>query len=379
MVSSLAVHAPDPGDLDRLELFAEQLDLAAQLLRDGGLARGRMALVAVDNLAEVLLYRHMQFTFEAGEGMSGRFPVRLYDQQERDRLRRDFDRRVTLATTEHEGPLTFSFPKPLLDQGDATTFRIAHRYRNGVYHEDRHNHALLDPLTCLYLSAVGRAWCRAQPVMSIGPRAGHLSKLPHVARTANGGVVSLPSAVDAITTELLRGLEVDPKELAERLAADLVERSHQTDEARRELVRCGLAVSAHAEMLRAAELRYLHRADPELLRSQEDASGILSRLIESSDEEVIDDLHVGLQAAEQRQRSRIVELRRTFRPRVNLGTASSTRKAAKRLLELRNVERLLTRYEFHDERLGLLAGCFAWIDREWDRLVTMEEEVARGK
>lgn len=99
VVSNLATHAPDPGDLSRVELFAEQLDLAAELVRTGGLARARMALVAIDNLAEVLLYRHLQFTFEASEEVGSRLPLPRYAQRDRDRLRQDFDRRVTLAMT----------------------------------------------------------------------------------------------------------------------------------------------------------------------------------------------------------------------------------------------------------------------------------------
>jgi hypothetical protein len=157
VVSSLSSHAPDPGDLSRFELFAEQLVLAAELVRGGGSARERLALVAIDNLAEVVLYRHMQFAFGASEDMGGRLAVRRFGQRERDRLRQDFDRRVTLALSEPQGIGAFAFPRPVLDEHDAAIFRVAHRYRNGLHHEDRANDALLDPLARLYLIAVGRA------------------------------------------------------------------------------------------------------------------------------------------------------------------------------------------------------------------------------
>jgi len=360
-------------------MFAEQLDLTAQLVRAGGLARGRMALVAIDNLAEVLLYRHMQFTFDASEEMGGRFAIPRYDQRERDRLRRDFDRRVRLAQTEHSRPLTFAYPKPMLNRMDADVFRVAHRYRNGVYHEDRHNDALLDPLARLYLSAVGRAWCRAQPRMSCGGAEERLSELPLIASTATRGVVSLGHTTQSLTRRLLQGLDVDPKDLAARVAADLVERANATDTARRELVRCGLPAEAHAEMLRASELRHLYRADPELVRHQEEASTLLSQLVGRSEDDPADDLIERYREAEESQRRRVIELRSTFRPRLNLATASSTRKAANRLEQLRDLSRILTRYQALDERLTLLEGCLAWIDREWDRYVTTEDEIARGK
>jgi Asp-tRNA(Asn)/Glu-tRNA(Gln) amidotransferase C subunit len=185
--------------------------------------------------------------------------------------------------------------------------------------------------------------------------------------------------VKAITDELLQSLEVDPRDLAERLAGDLVQRANRTDQARRELVRCGLAADAHPEMLCAAELHHLHLADRELVRLQEEASGILGQLVERADELPADDLRARFHEAEAAQRERIVELRSAFRPRLNLGTASSIRKAAEQLQQLRDLSRLLMRYEVHDERLRLLEGCLAWIAGEWDQPVTTEEEIARGK
>ena len=36
----------------------------------------RLALVAIDSLAEVVLYRHMQFNYGASEDMGGRLAIR---------------------------------------------------------------------------------------------------------------------------------------------------------------------------------------------------------------------------------------------------------------------------------------------------------------
>jgi hypothetical protein len=375
------MHGPDPGDLDHIELFAEQLDLIAELMRAGGLARGRMALVALDNLAEVLLYRHLQSAFGASEEMGGRLAVRRYDQRERDRLRRDFDRRVTFAMTDQTGLMGFAYPRPLLDHADATIFRVAHRYRNGVYHQDRHSPALLDPLSRLYAAAVCRAWRRAQVQMTMGSaNPDWLCSLPHVAATAKQGAVSLPHAVEAITDGLLSGLGVTPRDLAERLAADLVQRAEGTKEMRREFVRCGVPADVHAVMLRAAELRYLHRADPKLVSLEEDASETLGRLVNGQlDDSQVEDLRARFRNAEEQQRERMQELDSDFRPQLNLRSGSSLKRAAGRLAQLRDLDRVLTRYEVLDDRMLLLEGCLEWIDREWDRFVSTEEEIARGK
>jgi hypothetical protein len=382
MVFSLATHTPDPFDLRQIDLFAEQLDLTAALLRAGGVARGRMAVVAIDSLADVLLYRHMQFSFGASEEMGGRFATRRFDQRERDRLRQDFDRRVTLATTVQTGPMTFAYPKPILDAQDATTFRVAHRYRNGVYHEDRHNDALLDPLARLYIAAVGRAWCRAQPAVSKGGSAGRLKGLRYVPRHAHApdkSIIVLPQAVEQLIPELLQDLDVAPRKLAERLAADLVARADAADEARQQLARDGLHRGAHAEMLRHAELRHAHRADPEYVRLQDLSATILDQAIHSSNPQADVDLGRQLREAEQQQRERIDALRSDFKPQLSVRTPDSVRHAAGRIRQLRDSTRLLPRYERQDARLRLLESCLGWLDREWDRFITSEEDLRRGK
>jgi hypothetical protein len=365
----------------RFELFAEQLVLAAELVRGGGLARERLALVAIDSLAEVVLYRHMQFAFGASEDMGGRLAVRRFGQRERDRLRHDFDRRVTLALSEPKGIGAFAFPRPVLDEQDAVIFRVAHRYRNGLHHEDRANDALLDPLARLYLIAIGRAWCRAQRDSTVGGlSAERLRALPHTARVAQGGSVSFRAAAHEIAAELLHDMEVEPRELAQRLADDLVCRANASDAARIELVRCGLAAEAHLDMLRAAELRHTHRADPDLVRLQDEASGALECLIEDlSDQAEVEELQARYTRAEREQRERIEELRALLRPQLSLGTAKSLRQASGRLRQVRDLDRLLARYETLDARMRLLEECLAWIDREWDRYMSPEDDIRRGK
>ncbi len=372
---------PDPGDLTRIELFAEQLALATELVRGGGAAGERLALVAIDSLAEVVLYRHMHFAIGASEEIGGRLPVRRFGQRERDRLRQDFDRRVTLALSEPEGVFAFAYPRPVLDEHDASIFRVAHRYRNRLHHEDRSNDALLDPLARLYLSAVGRAWCRAQRYWTVGGlSAERLRALPHTARVAQDGSLRFPAAAHEIVVQLLHHLDVEARDLAERLSDDLLQRADASDSARTELARCGLPAEAHLGMLHAAELRHIHRADPELVRLQDEASGALAILVEDPrDQAEVEELEARFRRAEEQQRERIGELRARFRPQLSLSTGKSVCQASARLRQVRDLSRLLIRYETLDARMRLLEECLAWVDREWDRHMSLEDDLRRGK
>ena len=149
----------EPYDaIARFVVFVEQFEVAVALATSGRLAQVRMALVAADHLAELLVSRHAKRSFESSE-QSRWMRREQFGRADRKRIGRDFSRKIHLAERKHTAPRWLAVPA-ILDESDAALFRLAHRARNGVYHEDRHNSALLIPLTWLYLAAVGRAFCR---------------------------------------------------------------------------------------------------------------------------------------------------------------------------------------------------------------------------
>src|SRR4051812_28661839 len=143
-------------------LFIEQMNEACQLLLEDHLGKQRLGLIAVDNLAEMLLYRQQQRIARLRSTHWDAQIPRLGAKRLR-KLRSDFKARVRLAQEEIADPLVGSVFVPLLDQLDADVFRTAHAYRNRIYHADRHNSALLPPLARAYVVAVGRAFTRQQP------------------------------------------------------------------------------------------------------------------------------------------------------------------------------------------------------------------------
>ena len=61
----------DYDAIERFVTFAEQLDVAADLVRADTLPKARMALVAVDNLADLLLHRHAERVSRRANGPGG--------------------------------------------------------------------------------------------------------------------------------------------------------------------------------------------------------------------------------------------------------------------------------------------------------------------
>ncbi len=145
---------------DRFLLFVEQLEQAIDLLESGRVARQRMALVALDTLAEGVLFRHMETVFLASDESTW-VEHRTFPARERRAAHERFNKRVAIAAEKLESVPPVYYPERILDEHDAVVFRVAHHYRNPVYHEDRHNPTLIHPVGRLYAQAVGRAFVRS--------------------------------------------------------------------------------------------------------------------------------------------------------------------------------------------------------------------------
>src|SRR4051794_37299618 len=101
-------------------LFVEQLHEARSLVDTEDVAKIRMALVAVDNLAEVLLHRHKRRVLRLGGDWHGRVP-RL-SSRDLDRFKKEFGTRVSLACRGTEDALLQRSLRPLLDARDEAIF-----------------------------------------------------------------------------------------------------------------------------------------------------------------------------------------------------------------------------------------------------------------
>jgi hypothetical protein len=131
-------------------LFVEQFAEAIELTTSGVVSKQRMALVAADNLAELLLHRHKRrvllLAFEGND-----LDVPRLDRSDLHDFQRDFGARVNLAGKGGGEGMAGHMLARLLDERDEAIFRVAHAYRNRVYHADHHNSAVLPLILASHL------------------------------------------------------------------------------------------------------------------------------------------------------------------------------------------------------------------------------------
>jgi hypothetical protein len=361
---------------DEYVAFVEELEHAAGLLLDGGLAEHRMALVIIDSLAERLLYQHAEKCFRASEAPIAAF-TDPFPAVRRQRTLDDFRRRVQLAQTNEK---FFVFVDPILDELDAEIFRVAHDYRGPGYHRGEHNPALGRPLGCLYAQAVGRAFSRSMThsFSDISPEAVRKLERFRPAGADPNLNWSLPrDATRPITEAITKPLTVDAKHLARQLRAD-TDRRLRVVAAEIEGLRRDLPEERIAELVEAAQHWAQHRGDAELHKLAREEQALEHRA-EENENAVSDELMKRLIENRVAQFRRMEELKSQTEVRVDLETFGLLHRRADRLTEKTAITPLLHAYGELDELLQILETAMEWVVRSWDQSVQHAIDEARGK
>lgn len=373
----------DYDELDRFLLFAEQLEEAQELLLAETVAKSRMAIILLDNLASILILNHARALFRASEESWWR-ETRRFSNRERAKIEQAFSRQVTLASSRPNGLPRSS--EPMLDATGAAVFRVAHRYRNPIYHEDRHNPALLPVLGRLYLRAVCEAFARSEPEVGVSwvgidRRVEPLRRfgIEPLASSTGGGAFWYSHVAAALTEPLTRDLPVALSAARRTLADDLVRRTQAAAQLLQDLLADGMKPDRIAFAIFWGEFWEAHGADDRLLDLDELRLGPLRATDRLDRQPLSDQDRESMAAADREYVDRIRKLQRDFEPSVTLDSLKTVPPAAERLARCRSLGSLLARYQDLDYELARLEDALDEVARGWDKMIQEEIDRARGK
>jgi hypothetical protein len=357
--------------------FVEQLEQAVSLLETQRVALQWMGLVALDNLAEGLLFRHLEQVFLASDEPTW-VEHRTFSAPERRAARERFNKRVALAAEKLKSVMPVYFPDPILDTHDAVVFRVAHHYRNPIYHQDRHNPTLIHPVGRLYAQAVGRAFIRSHRWgLGIYSSPTFMKEIARLGWQGRGDVVFEPrEAAEAIMSRICDPLTVDGAVLRSELADDIAYRCDVLDEDITSLRRD--AYIDVGEFLIQVQDWAANRGDEEMLRLQKEHRELArqAEVAGASDQAI----QVAMRDIERKQWDHLFGPNRQVRTRVDLQSHNKIRRKSERLRSWRSSEaRLLERYQQLDDDLQLLEAAIDMMMRETDRRAWAEEDLARGR
>ncbi len=230
----------------------------------------------------------------------------------------------------------------ILTERDAVVMRVAHSYRNGVYHEDRHNAALMQPLSMLYAQALGRAFVRSHAhgwSYSIdAERAGSLARLGYEPRpddfAVRGRMLDFAEAAQTITGSLTGRFVVHEQALSEHLARGVVERTVRCAHSVLDLLERGMPAERLEWVFFWSQFWDRHGADGRWLALQDERDALGEALDSAAGEQSGGQDTAAALAyprAGEAHVARVHELQRESRPSVTWGDAPRLGRLGERL------------------------------------------------
>ena len=348
----VGIHEPE-----KFQELVEILETCRSLIHSQSSVRIRLAIVLLDNMAEVLMF-HKCRTLLEDDDFSRRIVDPRYSLTERTRVERDFCGKVWFLTTKVQ----------LIADPDATTLRIGHSYRNAAFHRDEHN----DKANRVIVSLLFEAVC-------------HLLTVVYGDGTISGGdelVVQWLSthgidrpyldyghASREIGNRLLKGLSMSREEVVEGLTQDLS-------------TRWRVLVADVSRAFPVPELVLDEILKTEEFDAQYDYDSGASERFRQVTRLIGQGQKIKRPEYDEREREFLIDVReayRVFTPSVTWEDVRRMDETIARLPRQRTTSRVLGTYEAISDRLAEAEHLFASAIRKSEAAAEMAAEIAMGK
>ena len=218
--------------MERFRLIYEQIEEAKRMLQTHSVLNLRMALILLDNVAELMMYRELEWSF-AHYGLFEHFReyadnvpesmVPSYTEEERRDSEREFDPKLRI--------LDLRLKK--LPHDTAEILRVCHRLRTEAFHRGELRSQILITVTTLLLHTVAQLTTILKPgtyaLRGGKPTADELAFMKRFGfEERQALLLTMPEALAQMATKLVEGVDFQAKELSDALATDLVERIDDT-------------------------------------------------------------------------------------------------------------------------------------------------------
>jgi hypothetical protein len=132
------------SELEQFRMVSEQLEICNSLFKKQSIPRLRICMILLDNLAEVLILRHLKDRYSWDDFFQW-FQPPEFPPNKRKKLNSYFDEKI--KAIHKQGVIT---------DEDMLVLKITHLHRNAAFHSDRHNPSILFIITSLLFTVVSR-------------------------------------------------------------------------------------------------------------------------------------------------------------------------------------------------------------------------------
>jgi hypothetical protein len=200
-------------ELDLFRITLQQLEICRQLILDSTEAKSRVALILLDNISEIILYRVVKEELAREDFL--RPVVRdQYPLKKRRAIDRFFWAKLEIVTDIRRLPRAVS-----------AALTILHSYRNAAYHRDTHNPAVLPILARIAFVAVADLLARTSAGMQSYAIGGHRKPIEWLRQYGlDTTFVQFDTASKSIARQLTKGIRPKLSSVRQSFEADVASR-----------------------------------------------------------------------------------------------------------------------------------------------------------
>jgi len=192
----------------------EQLEVAGDLIDKDTPTTSRLALFLVDNFVELLMYRIALYEF-ARDDQWKTLRASKYPFKKREEIKEHFDRKLIFILNNLK----------LIEQSEATVFRLGHKFRNEAYHKGVLREKIITPVTRTYFGTI----CSIFQKLWIGPSILHTYSTTKevndflIKYGMRGDILTIDGLVQ-IYQRISNDRDITVVELAKAISEDLITR-----------------------------------------------------------------------------------------------------------------------------------------------------------
>lgn len=349
-------------DLEQFRLIVEQLEVCRDLVLTDVAPKSRMALILLDNAAEVILYRVSREALEDDVFFRRIVPAR-FSLKQRNAIERFFEPKLDFVASKNE-----------IDVASVEMLRVLHRYRNAAVHRDTHNPTVIPILARLACVAVSRLFASTRG--GVRPSmAGYKEPMDWLASYGLAGTfIDYEAAAKRIALQLQTGVEVSLQEAGRQLAEDLRERISRIRQVVSSELPLGDDTGRIDDMLKWFEFRDQF---PDLeYKLSERYRSLRYKIGEGSGDEVSRDEFI---AAEEEFHEKYDARFASYEPQLTFERLATFGESIDSLRQAAGFNELLAGYAQIDETVTLYERSVGAARDSYEAQVQMEVDISRGK
>ena len=349
-------------EITQFKTIVEQLEICCDFLEEDSIAKYRVSVILLDNISEILLYRSCDQLFEQDNFLKWIIPQQ-FPVSKKKRIKNFFDEKINIIKS-----------KQKISKKTSEILHISHKYRNDIYHHDKHNATTIGIIAKILFNAVcdllAETQCGIGPTTIGGYKEPFDWLSPYGLNTTS---VDFLKASTIISKSLKSRIDIKLSEVSLIFCSDIESRIHKI----KQLIADELPWKTPAEIDHIIKWFEFQENYPNL---EDELSSTYREYVYRIAQgkpiaitpEQLEELKENFQ---KEYRGKAME----YKQNIAFATIDKVMQEKKDLENVQNIGKALCQYFNLDQALSRLEYYIELAALEWDRIVQREIDLRRGK